>query len=1103
MATVLRCHRCEKDHELPEKKLSGIIDCPHCNNSSPAENYSAVMFCPHCYAELLVPLDVLRRELQCPYCDKTFRANIGFSLNADEDDAWEEETEELPRFCPGDVYDKYKLVKLLGKGGMGEVYLAQHMLLHREIALKIMFGEAANNPVYAKRFIREAKLATKINSENFIAVHDVGKDIKTNTLFIAMEYVHGINVSEMIKTTGTFKEKEILQIALKIAEVLIILEREKIVHRDIKPSNIMISSANVIKLADLGIAKSGNKGDNELTLTQGNLVFGTPNYASPEQCRSSHDVDYRSDIYSLGATMFHMAAGQPPYDGTTAMETVLKVLNEEHKDLSLITEGFSSGFILLVHDMLNRDPDKRPPNAEALKMRIEALLSGRKKMLEEIKVKSTITASKIALIAFVIAKFFGKIYKKIPKKSLWKFLKVTIKITLIAAAIFYGIKYRQQIFNKGRDLVKMTLKALNINQPPKPAPVEKQEEKKVAPEPPKTVTEEKKKAPVVKKKVKKVRKRKKRQLTLEEINRVEKKKEFTSPDKLQVILNNRLEKCNKELAILMRDESTFSDRKWFLERVKFYQDLQIVLFKQFKDRQKAFELLSKKKAFNAANTNAVQQMVTEYSKRANRTSLTSRDKIFAQQLLQYLKNPETNPNVIIKDMSHPEYSGPLLRWLEHARIPLKKELKKELMGHYVSTECIKGECALDLCKYGIPSLDGMLFKMIKEKKYKDAIELINYGADVNEKDAEGKTPLHWAVFHDNMPLVRQLLLAGADFAAITKVELQTPLFYAVKYASKDIYDLLKAVGASEDHMDVNNRQAQYYSYFSDFRKALFSNDHLTVKALLEKYPELANAELPGGILPLQYSCLKNQAQIVLHILNAGADPNRVGTSYSATPLQIAYEYPDQRKFADNVRLIRWGIFKLLLSSNADAKVKPLRGKYPTMLQYSCSEVYTIDERHMFFISSLIENSDIANDIMPVLLNLFEHKTAYYTDDRHHEKRSRILKLMMLKKPNLDQNIYEELIPAIAWSPKISEEDIDMLLECGARINGKDKMGRNALFFLCEWAAARDFYIDAEANEKIVKRIKYLRSKGIDMECMVEGRTARDLSIPQMMRPALK
>lgn len=222
MSLVIRCHRCEKDHEIAENNLKDVIDCPYCYTSAEAENFSAVMFCPECYAELLVPLDVLKSELQCPYCEKIFRVNAMFSLDEnDDDDIFPDEKSSI--FSEGDIYDKYKIISLLGAGGMGEVYLAQHMFLHYELAIKIMTNEAAsNNPVYCKRFIREAKLTNRINSENIIKIFDVGKENKTGTLFIAMEYVHGRNIEDIIKKDGVMNETDILEVALKIAEVLII-----------------------------------------------------------------------------------------------------------------------------------------------------------------------------------------------------------------------------------------------------------------------------------------------------------------------------------------------------------------------------------------------------------------------------------------------------------------------------------------------------------------------------------------------------------------------------------------------------------------------------------------------------------------------------------------------------------------------------------------------------------------------------------------------------------------------------------------------------------------------------------------------------------------
>ena len=360
MPIIVKCFRCDKNFEIQDEELNeSFISCPYCNITAPTENFSVSLFCPQCHEELTIPFDAMKKALQCPCCDHVFHSNISFSLSDDEDDLEILNNQsDAPVYKEGDIFDKYRIIRLLGKGGMGEVYLADHMLLNKTIAIKIMNKEfSSQNSVYGKRFVREAKLANRIESPNFVAVHDVGMEHASGALFIAMEYVSGKNLSEIMKKNGTFSEQEILQIALKVSEVLIILQKEKIVHRDIKPSNIMITDDGVVKLADLGIAKSENSEQNELTLTQGSMVFGTPNYASPEQCRSSHEVDFRSDIYSLGATMFHLAAGCPPYSGNTAMDTVLKVLNEPHKNLEELTNGFSSGFISLINDMLQPKSD--------------------------------------------------------------------------------------------------------------------------------------------------------------------------------------------------------------------------------------------------------------------------------------------------------------------------------------------------------------------------------------------------------------------------------------------------------------------------------------------------------------------------------------------------------------------------------------------------------------------------------------------------------------------------------------------------------------------------------------------------------------------------
>lgn len=1126
MALVVRCSRCEKDHEMDEAGLANShIDCPFCNVSAAKENFSSIMFCPHCYAELHVPLDVIHKELECPYCDKTFRSNVSFSLSANEDETEAEMNEIIGEhsetlLSPGDVFDKYKIIRLLGKGGMGEVYLAQHMLLNREIALKILNSNAAaSNQIYAKRFVREAKLANRIDSENFISVFDAGIEVRTGSLFIAMEYINGQNLTEIMSEKGTFSETEILQIALSVANVLMILERENIVHRDIKPSNIMINSDGVVKLADFGIAKSENSDENDLTLTQGNLVFGTPNYASPEQCRSSHNVDFRADIYSLGATMFHMAAGEPPYNGTTAMETVIKVLNEEPRSLKDLTQGFSAGFILLVDDMIKHDPDKRPQSAEALKIRIELLLRGKQSFMVQLKYACKILASKLSLWSSELWDFSKKTFKKIPKKGLKRFAKTVGIILLLFCCVMLTLRHRSK-FVQGFDFCKNAVRKFTKTE--QKTPVKANSKKTAPPKEEKTkiktavpvrenAPEQKaiatKQQPVSKtisstKKIEKTAKTAKQKKTKIAKPVVKKNTSKIYHDKLRKAIFSRLEKCNRELKQTIAEKSSYADPAFYADKVKFYKKLQKNLLTQLKERERAF-IVKSGKGFNSDISASIAALVREYSKSEHHEPFSPEDKIFAQQLLHYVKNPAGDPNVLISDVRHPKFSGPLLRWIEHANMPLKKEIEKELMIHHVSADCISGICSIELCKYGIINMSGLLNLNIKKQKFNDAATLIEYGANVNEFDETGRTPLHWAVLYNNMDIVRKLLLAGADFNIRDKKEKQTPLFYAEKYASGEIKELLLTLGADEYIEDIHNQTYQHYAYVREFNDAVKKNNSQQILLLLNGHPELSNMEMSGGLLPLQYACINNNADTVIELLKNKADPNAVSTVCPYTPLQLAYEYPENRKQSDAVRLARWGIFTSLLQKGANAAVPPVGHNYPTLLQFSLSNTADLDDRHMFFISSLIRNYDTSAELPVILAGMYQHTDPIYRNDQNSSRRKRILAQLLLQKPNLNQDKFESLLPLTAWSPKITEEEIDSLLKYGARINGKDKYGRNALYILCTYIAQNQSYIDSRSMQLQMSRIRYLIKKGIDKKCKVNMISIEDMELPELIMPLLK
>ena len=371
-AQILDCPECKKrfhyDHSgsIPEQ-----ITCPLCGANSAAKDFFAIILCPECRKKLKVPLDLLNDpENRCPRCDAPLKPDNTFTDSGDYGSTLVYPQQQIrfrQRLNAGDVFDKYKIIRLLGKGGMAEVYLAEHILLKQKCAIKLMQkGMESDDPVFAKRFIREAKLTHSFNHPNIVRVFDAGSDFKTGHLFLAMEYVEGESLSELARHK-TFSEGELLEIMHAMALALQTLDKAGVVHRDIKPSNIMKTPDGVYKLMDLGIAKSSNNsaGD-EMTLTMEQTSIGTPGYASPEQCHSAHDTDIRSDIYCLGATIYHLASGVMPFDGDTPMEIVLKVLQQEPEPLKKYRQDLSFKTLTLIEKMMKKNPAERPQSPDKL-----------------------------------------------------------------------------------------------------------------------------------------------------------------------------------------------------------------------------------------------------------------------------------------------------------------------------------------------------------------------------------------------------------------------------------------------------------------------------------------------------------------------------------------------------------------------------------------------------------------------------------------------------------------------------------------------------------------------------------------------------------------
>ena len=206
----------------------------------------------------------------------------------------------------------YKILKKLGSGGMGDVYLAEHEKLEKKVAIKSLHKNLVTDTSFRERFSQEAKTHSKLDHSNIVKLLDYKEHV--DGLFLIMDYVDGVQLDEHVnKITGPIPEKELTRLFTQILDAIGYAHMKGLVHRDIKPSNIMIDKEGSIKLLDFGIAKMQ---DEEQGLTKTGVQIGTTAFMSPEQVNAKK-VDKLSDIYSLGVTLYYMAVGKSPYDGDT------------------------------------------------------------------------------------------------------------------------------------------------------------------------------------------------------------------------------------------------------------------------------------------------------------------------------------------------------------------------------------------------------------------------------------------------------------------------------------------------------------------------------------------------------------------------------------------------------------------------------------------------------------------------------------------------------------------------------------------------------------------------------------------------------------------
>lgn len=257
----------------------------------------------------------------------------------------------------GDKISHYVIERELGRGGMGAVYLAKHASVDVQVAIKILPPALAyGQPDAAARFLREARLAANLVHPHVIKMIDCGKDEKTQIYYLVQEFVEGGSVKDQL-SKGPIPQEQAREWILQIAEALQAAHLKKIIHRDIKPDNILLTGDGEAKLADLGLAKDLTS--STAHLTQSNVGIGTPAYMSPEQISDAKNVDVRSDIYSLGATLFHMVTGRAPYLGASVINILNKVINTPVPDPLKLKPELNPNLARVCMKMIQKDPEQR------------------------------------------------------------------------------------------------------------------------------------------------------------------------------------------------------------------------------------------------------------------------------------------------------------------------------------------------------------------------------------------------------------------------------------------------------------------------------------------------------------------------------------------------------------------------------------------------------------------------------------------------------------------------------------------------------------------------------------------------------------------------
>ncbi len=315
------------------------------------------------------------------------------------------------KFLPGDRVGGYELIELIGKGGMGVVFKARQIALDRIVALKMIKPGETDDPQFVQRFQAEAEAAAKLNHIGIVQVFDVGQD--GDQYFFSMALVEGKSLLDLVRQ-GPLPARDAARFCREIAEAMQYAHDRHLLHRDLKPANILIERNGQAKITDFGLAKTIH-GDSDLTAT--GQVLGTPSYMPPEQARASvEEVGEGSDIYSIGAILYHLIIGRPPFQAATAYDILSQVIHDEPIPLRRFNRNIDRDLETICLKCLEKDPDHRYATAGKLAGDLDCYLEGR-----------PIAARPVGLI--------GRAWKWCKRKPLVAGLSAAFVVSLLGGAI--------------------------------------------------------------------------------------------------------------------------------------------------------------------------------------------------------------------------------------------------------------------------------------------------------------------------------------------------------------------------------------------------------------------------------------------------------------------------------------------------------------------------------------------------------------------------------------------------------------------------------------------------------------------------------------------